>query len=188
MKKICFFSLFLAVFIYCFLLNLPGVHTAEAAENSPPSAGDDTWETMPPGARPAYMGIHGGTMPISLLVSGDGSALVTFVGRTGNDFLEVLKKTYQPLPSFGNSTTPRSWVPSHAGLFAGNATASMPVFYLSGDALAKTGLLERLQPFGLSTEPLAIEGEIAKPRLSPPVKKYRILGLPEAFQQKRSRK
>ena len=45
---------------------------------------------MPAGARPTYMGIHGGTMPVSLLVYGDGSSLVTFVGRTGNDFLEML--------------------------------------------------------------------------------------------------
>lgn len=184
MKKILFFPLFLAVFIYCILSDLSYDPGAMAGESSAPQTVDDEWITMPAGARPAYMGIHGGTMPISLLVSRDGSALVTFVGRTGNDFLDVLKRTYHPLPSFGNSTFPGSWPHGKSGLFAGNATASMPVFSLSGDALAQTGLLDRLQPFGLSPEPLAIEGEIAKPRLSSPGKKYRIFLLPEAFQPK----
>lgn len=145
----------------------------------------DGWVTMPAGAKPAYMGIHGGTMPVSLLVSGDGSSLLTFVGRTGNDFLEVLRKANTPLPSFGNSTTPRrnslALKAAKTGLFAGNATASLPVFAVSGDVLAKQAWFDSLEPFGFSTRPLSIEGQAAKPDIQPArSKKYRLV-LPESF-------
>lgn len=152
-----------------------------------PSADADEWVTMPEGARPAYMGIHGGTMPVSLLVSADGASLFTFVGRTGNDFLEVLRNVYYPLPSIGNSTARvkegnRNW---QTGLFAGNATASMPVIALSGDRLATQAWFEQLLPFGLSSAPLSIEGEVMKPAVSSPARKYRMLFLPDYFQPKR---
>ena len=72
---------------------------AECAESG------ESWVTMPAGARPTYMGIHGGTMPVSLLVSSDGTSLLTFVGRTGNDFLEVLHHGDIRFPSLLGSTT-----------------------------------------------------------------------------------
>lgn len=142
-------------------------------------AGAEQWTVMPAGAKPSYMGIHGGTMPVSLLVSDDGSSLFTFVGRTGNDFMEVLKKAHMPLPTFGNAT----WSYGAAGrggqLFAGNATASLPVIAISGDALA--GLERHLQPFGLSEERLSIEGEVVKPESFPHAKSFRTFFLPDYF-------
>lgn len=153
-------------------------------------AEDDEWVEMPAGGKPAYMGIHGGTMPVSLLVSRDGSSLYTFVGRTGNDFLEVLRKAYTPLPSFGNATRRESWLAAlpTPGLFAGNATASMPVIPLVGDIFSREDWLAQLRPFGLSASPLDIEGEVSVPASPTPVKRYRLFSLPNFFQPRQAAK
>lgn len=178
MKKIHFFSLLLALSLNTFVISPAGL----AAD----SQKDNEWVSMPAGARSAYMGIQGGTMPVSLLVSGDRASLFTFVGRTGNDFLEVLRKAYLPLPSFGNATRmATSAKTGSADLFAGNATESMPVLPISGDILSREGLAGNLQPFGLSTEPLSIEGSVSKPSATTPVKKYRLFFLPDYLQPRR---
>lgn len=49
----------------------------------------DGWIIMEPGSRPAYVGIHGGTAPVSLH-SANGT-LFAFTGQTGNDFIHVLQ-------------------------------------------------------------------------------------------------
>ncbi|MBG3877281.1 hypothetical protein FVW20_09690 [Desulfovibrio oxamicus] len=54
-------------------------------------ADDDGWIDMPGGSRPAYIGIHGGTVPVSLLATRGGSTMVAMVGETGSDFLYVLR-------------------------------------------------------------------------------------------------
>ncbi|MDE5831790.1 MAG: hypothetical protein K2H64_02195 [Desulfovibrio sp.] len=149
---------------------------------------EDGWIEMPAGGKPAYMGIHGGTMPVSLLVSPDGTSLYTFVGRTGNDFLEVLRESYTPLPSFGNTTRPSPFSAKLPGasLFAGSA-ASMPVISLPGD-IFRGGWLEALPPFGLTSEPAAIEGQITMPASPSPAKRYRLFALPNFFEPRRSGK
>lgn len=125
-------------------------------------------------------------MPVSLLVSDDGESLLTFVGRTGNDFLEALRSLHLSLPSFSNSTSPRQPLTgARTGLFAGNATATMPVFALSGDALARFG--QDLAPFGLSREPLSIEGSVVKPESFPHARSFRLFFLPEYFQPRRDK-
>ena len=48
------------------------------------------WIKLESGSRQAYVGIHGGTAPLSLMRSSDG-VLFAFTGQTGNDFLHVLK-------------------------------------------------------------------------------------------------
>lgn len=116
---------------------------------------------LPAGARPAYMGIHGGTMPVSLLVSDDGACLLSFVGCTGNDFLEALRTN----PVVSGQRAKGDISIGNASLFAGNATTSLPVIPLSGDLLS--GLGPQLQPFGLSDEPLSIEGEAVRPEIFP---------------------
>ena len=52
------------------------------------------WVSMPAGARCAYLGIHGGTVPVSLLATSTGNSLISFVGQTGNDFLELLRRGF----------------------------------------------------------------------------------------------
>ncbi len=150
---------------------------------------DEGWVTMPAGARPAYMGIHGGTMPVSLLVSDDGSSLLTFVGRTGNDFLEVLRRTDVRMPSLLNATAARNSPggrPSGTVLMAGRAASSMPVIYLTGEGFARAALSpDQLQPFGLSDKPLSIEGQVAKPTHPSPVKRYRLFFQPQYLQPRR---
>lgn len=143
-------------------------------------ADDEPWVEMPAGAKPAYVGIHGGTMPVSLLVSGDRASLLTFVGQTGNDFLEVMRKAWFPLPSFGNSTYYHrgALIAGPEGLFAGAQGASMPVVTFSGDLRSD---LPGMKPFGLSPEPLNIEGEVSKPEKTATPRKYRLFFLPDFF-------
>ena len=50
----------------------------------------DGWIKLESGSRQAYVGIHGGTAPLSLMRSSDG-VLFAYTGQTGNDFLHVLK-------------------------------------------------------------------------------------------------
>lgn len=172
MKKLAVFLLTLAIFL-------------NATQDTVLAAENENWTVMPAGAKSSYMGIHGGTMPVSLLVAADGSSLFTFVGRTGNDFMEVLKKNHLPLPSFGNATwsyQPRS---RDAKLFAGNATASLPVIAVSGEMLMRK--YSRLQPFGLSAEPLSIEGQLMKPQSFPHAKSLRTFFFPDYFSSLNSR-
>ncbi|MDR2055213.1 MAG: hypothetical protein LBQ10_05025, partial [Desulfovibrio sp.] len=83
--------------LLCFFCALTWPVHGPVLAAGPAVADDQGWTIMPAGARPAYMGIHGGTMPVSLLVVADGSSLLGFVGRTGNDFLDVLRSTKLPL-------------------------------------------------------------------------------------------
>ena len=96
------------------LLRAAGITTAQ----TPPSAAPATvsgralpegWTAMPAGARSTYLGIHGGTVPVSLLVSRDGMSLVSFVGQTGNDFLELLRRADVRLPSLLSSVLGSSY-------------------------------------------------------------------------------
>ncbi len=140
------------------------------------SAGEEGggWVFMPEGARPTYFGIHGGTMPVSLLVSDDGAALVSFVGRTGNDFLDILYRMDRRIPSLFNGTSPESRplfdgplpaVPS--GLTAGGG-GGLPVFHFLG------GRASHLLPFGFSDTPLPIEGHARLPSQTSPSKSFRL--------------
>jgi hypothetical protein len=61
------------------------------------------WMRVESGSRQAYVGIHGGTAPVSLMHSTDG-VLLAFTGQTGSDFMQVLKggnasRTLTPQPS-----------------------------------------------------------------------------------------
>ncbi len=176
MKKILVFLIALAILVI--------FQNAACADEAEPR-NDDGWVRMPAGAKSAYMGIHGGTMPVSLFVGDGGSSLLAFAGRTGNDFLEVLRKIKLPLPSFGNATKPVGALEAQGkgqtGLFAGNATASLPVIPLSGNFFAREEWLESLEPFGFSATPLSIEGQAAKPDKLPMKKRARFMFQPGAF-------
>jgi len=53
------------------------------------------WVNIEPGSRPAYVGIQGGTAPITLLHSHKGS-LLGYTGNTGNDFIQLLQGKEPP--------------------------------------------------------------------------------------------
>ena len=115
----------------------PAGTTADTPQQTATVSGQslpEGWTAMPAGARSTYLGIHGGTVPVSLLVSRDGMSLVSFVGQTGNDFLELLRRADVRLPSLLTSILGSS----HGGsmLLAGRAQRSMPVLYVLGDRLA----------------------------------------------------
>ena len=147
------------------LFTAAGSTTADTPQQTATVSGQslpEGWTAMPAGARSTYLGIHGGTVPVSLLVSRDGMSLVSFVGQTGNDFLELLRRADVRLPSLLTSILGSS----HGGsmLLAGRAQRSMPVLYVLGDRLAAMPQgLQGLQPFGLSDKPLSIEGNISLP-------------------------
>jgi len=139
------------------LFTAAGSTTADTPQQTATVSGQslpEGWTAMPAGARSTYLGIHGGTVPVSLLVSRDGMSLVSFVGQTGNDFLELLRRADVRLPSLLTSILGSS----HGGsmLLAGRAQRSMPVLYVLGDRLAAMPQgLQGLQPFGLSDKPLS---------------------------------
>ena len=74
-------------------LRKPAAATGQSLE-AEQAAGEakprDNWVKMEPGGRQAYVGIHGGTAPLSLVCSTDG-VLFAFTGQTGNDFTHVLR-------------------------------------------------------------------------------------------------
>lgn len=133
------------------------------------AASSDGWQLMPEGARPTYIGIHGGTVPVSLLVSQDGSSLVSFVGRTGNDFLEILHRSDVRMPSLLNNATGKvsSGHPAATVLLAGHADRRIMVIYIVGDGATRTAVpMSELEPFGLSSKPLSVEGLATLPAQS----------------------
>lgn len=167
----------LSFMLACLVLLLLATSDLAAAEK-------DDWVYMPAGARPTYFGIHGGTMPVSLLVSDDGAALVSFVGLTGNDFLNILYRMDRRVPSLFNGTAPESRrhildrkpsiVPS--GLMAGGGGDSLPVFHAQGERSSY------LLPFGFSETPLPIEGHVMLPSHTSPAKSFRLFIDPRYLQ------
>ena len=139
------------------------------AEEKQKTGDDSEWITIPAGAKSAYMGINGGTMPISLMVQNDGSALLSFVGKTGNDFLEILRKGNFFLPSLGNATL-NGKTSNSIALFAGNSTSTLPVYVSTFSTGAD--LIKQYAPFGFSSAPLSIEGMPTMPKSITGVKKY----------------
>ena len=67
---------------------------------------DVVWGEMPAGAKTTYIGIHGGTVPVSLLTAGDGSPMIALVGLTGSDFLNFLRTSgrLQEEPLFADNS------------------------------------------------------------------------------------
>ncbi len=178
-------SAFLATTV-CFLLMtilcvLPAVNTDGNVRAALCDDAHPGWVSMPAGARSAYLGIHGGTVPVSLLVTNTGKSLVSFVGQTGNDFLALLRKAELRLPSFLNNATEsregESLISSPKALVsAGSTDYSLPVIKLPDDNLlslsSRPGLL---QPFGFSDRPLGIEGDVTMPRSDSLLPRYHIL-------------
>lgn len=158
-----------------------------------PAAGgngrDESWAVMPAGARTAFFGLHGGTMPVSLLVTRDGTSLVTFVGRTGNDFMEILRRSEHSLPTFfraGRGAVTGPSANATTVLMAGSSSGSLPVFNIPGEGLWRVAAPDQLQPFGLSDTPLSIEGEVRRPARLTPAKPYPLPVRPQYLQPRRS--
>ena len=148
-----------------------------------PSSGSG-WVDMPAGARHAYIGIHGGTVPVSLLTAKDGQSMVTFVGRTGNDFLSMLHKTSIRPPS----EVARQGSPSDNAtvLMADTPIGGIPVFYTTGKGFARMDLDgQQWLPFGLTEKPLLLEGQAAPPLVlnTEKSKKYRRMLLLQRLQR-----
>ncbi len=80
--------------------------SADKDKDESPQKEDIVWGEMPAGAKTTYIGIHGGTVPVSLLTAGDGSPMIALVGLTGSDFLNFLRSNgrLQEEPSFADTT------------------------------------------------------------------------------------
>ncbi|MDR2077014.1 MAG: hypothetical protein LBP61_08840 [Desulfovibrio sp.] len=98
----------------CSIALLPAAFPTRAggAEAAPP-AREDGWITIEPGSRPAYVGIHGGTAPISLLRASNG-LLFAFTGQTGNDFLHILRGNATHAPGASPAMNDRSRITTPA--------------------------------------------------------------------------
>ena len=105
-------------------------------------------------SKTTYIGIHGGTVPVSLLTAGDGSPMIALVGLTGSDFLNFLRTNgrLQEEPLFADNT----------GIYAPGAYPSdmddNPVQPAEPDASAPQPTKNATQPVtGNATQPLASE-------------------------------
>ena len=138
------------------------------------------WVSMPAGARLAYIGIHGGTVPVSLLTSGDGSPMIARVGLTGSDFLHFMRKGAKPgsvtasADVLGGELGSRDAAPLLPGknatlLMAGTAVGDVPVIYATGRSFEDMSLPANWEPFGLTEKALAAEGAVKV--VLPPKKK-----------------
>ncbi|MDO5535984.1 MAG: hypothetical protein Q4F72_00435 [Desulfovibrionaceae bacterium] len=182
---------FLTGAVACLLLTLclmPAVKTA-VAPHADSLELEPGWVGMPAGARSAYLGIHGGTVPVSLLVTSTGTSLISFVGQTGNDFLALLRKAELRLPSFlNNATDPRGGaLPGGSGarehITAGTPMFSLPVIPVSDESVFKLAATPgMLQPFGLSDTPLVIEGDVTMPSTEGRHPRYHIQVDPQYLQ------
>ena len=158
-----------------------------------PKGNDSAWVSVPAGAHPTYIGIHGGTVPVSLLTARDGTSMVTFVGRTGNDFLRILRHMdITPPAELPKSAAHENAARASAIIPGNNATilkadtpvGNIPVFYVTGRGFARMDLpSDQWLPFGLSETPLSLEGQVAKPMHISKAKKYRHVFLPGSLRR-----
>ncbi|MDD6088095.1 MAG: hypothetical protein PUB69_02105 [Desulfovibrionaceae bacterium] len=133
------------------------------------------WRDMPAGARIAYIGIHGGTVPVSLLAAGDGEPMIALVGLTGNDFVRYLRSRGElqetiTLPDDRLRQRPDrnpvyetdvKTLPTGVSLKAGSEAGDIPVIYATGDAFEEMSLLPSTwEPFGLTERALSSEGAV----------------------------
>ena len=176
----------------CACLALCAVLWQPAYAETGTSASAPQWVHMPAGARATYIGIHGGTVPVSLLTSRDGTHMVTLVGQTGNDFLRTLKvdpgttgalpptPSAASLPLDGEEDTDLAHLPLQPPaaparpsfrltanatlLMADTAVGAMPVIYATGHSFASLNqLYTDSLLFGLSENSPLLEGSVKAP-------------------------
>ncbi|MEG2172956.1 MAG: hypothetical protein RRY29_06820 [Desulfovibrionaceae bacterium] len=195
----------LSVFAVSPVHSAASVYGREARDIGPASP----WVNMPAGARVTYIGIHGGTVPVSLLTDKDGTSMVTFVGQTGNDFLRILLRSDNGEKLPDTSVEPAAQLadpqalppmpdgpaqgPLHAAMMpASNATVlqaetavgNIPVIYVTGKGFARMDLpVTQWLPFGLSEKPLQLEGQVVKPIGVTKIKKQRRFSLPKSLKK-----
>lgn len=94
----------------------PAASATSGASGAAQPAGDAAvWGEMPAGVRPVYIGIHGGTMPVSLLTAGDGSPMIAQVGLTGTDFLHFMRRGAAQQTASADQTPPLPPTPDETG-------------------------------------------------------------------------
>ncbi len=150
------------------------VRGSAAGETVRENTGPVQWVEMPAGARKTYIGIHGGTVPVSLLTAGDGSPMIAQVGLTGSDFLHFLRSGGKPDRDFVlfdiTAETEAAPAPVAAPvlptrnatvLLAGTAAGDVPVIYATGRTFESMSLVpDNWAPFGLTQKPLSAEGSV----------------------------
>ena len=172
----------------CACLALCAVSWQPACAETGTSPSAPQWVHMPAGSRAAYIGIHGGTVPVSLLTSRDGTHMVALVGQTGNDFLRTLKVgpgttgTLPPAPGsldgeedayLARPPLQPSAAPARPAfrltanatlLMADTAVGAVPVIYATGHSFAGLNqLYTDSLLFGISENSPLLEGSVKAP-------------------------
>jgi|GEM_PF-2812649 hypothetical protein len=122
---LCIITLFFTVPALAGPADAPVVPEDKAKVSAPVSrkAGDkaeektEHWVSLSASSRPAYVGIHGGTAPISLFRNENGE-LVAMTGQTGNDFSHLLSggnSSLRALPQTDNEAASQKATPVEAG-------------------------------------------------------------------------
>jgi hypothetical protein len=107
------------------------------------NATGEGWVSLEPGSRPAYVGIQGGTAPVTLFRSPEGK-LFTYTGNTGSDFMHILRGNGSLAPAAPSTDTGER-------LAAGPAPADIGQAGETSAAARTDGPEPTLQPFGLTT-------------------------------------
>ena len=139
-------------------------------EQAPPAQTRPGWVKVESGSRQAYVGIHGGTAPLSLMHSTDG-VLFAFTGRTGNDFMQVLKGgnasrvAAQPPPR-NNAEDPGRPVDQTGQRPAKGAVPALPEHQVPSQAVAQTPA-DRIPGSASSVENISLRPDSADKPLMP---------------------
>lgn len=132
-------------------------HSAAAPETGRRSGTEQDaeagWVKVESGSRQAYVGIHGGTAPLSLMRSTDG-VLFAFTGQTGNDFTQVLRG--------GNASRAAPRHPARNGTKQMRAMDPAEETAVAGNALSRPADAENTSPPSKTATPVR-SGEAARP-------------------------
>lgn len=141
-----FFTWLASPFMEAAGINLP-IANKESGESLIPmqKAYGQNWVSMPAGSKSAYLGIQGGTVPLTLMRSPNG-ALIALPGRSGHDFMETLSGNPGKI-KHNDAYTPSYAIGEDNKMIAGlnaDPEEKRPIYHTTGAPLATW------VPFGLS--------------------------------------
>jgi hypothetical protein len=125
------------------------------------NATGEGWVSLEPGSRPAYVGIQGGTAPVTLFRTPEGE-LFTYTGNTGSDFMRILRGNGSLAPTAPSKDNGER-------LAVGPAPAGIGQGVNPPTGEKADGPEPALQPFGLTTpEGVIVAAQEEEPTVEAP--------------------